>query len=104
MTAPKFAEYTMGGEYYALVGLSEFESLNAVPTVCRRHPTADVSRFPRRRGFVDILAVFQQITAEPAWTAAVFGAEGYLWFSLKDPRVLPATVFWMENHGRHQSP
>ncbi|MFP4011002.1 MAG: hypothetical protein ACLFUM_04815 [Spirochaetaceae bacterium] len=104
MTAPKPAEYTSGGEYYALEGEREFESLDAAPTVRRRHPRADLSRFPRRRGFVDIAAVFQEVGATPAWTAAFFVEEGYLWFALKDPRVLPATVFWMENHGRHQPP
>ena len=30
--------------------------------------------------------------------------EGYLWFSLKDPKVLNSTVFWIENHGRHGVP
>lgn len=104
MTAPKSAPYTQDGEYYALAGLSEFESLESAPTVWREDPTADLSGFPRRRGFVDLAAVFQQVTDDPAWTAAVFTAEGYLWFSLKDPRMLPATVLWMENHGRHQSP
>ena len=30
--------------------------------------------------------------------------EGFLWFSLKDPAVLPMTMLWMENHGRHFPP
>ncbi|MCY3020722.1 MAG: hypothetical protein NTW87_17025, partial [Planctomycetota bacterium] len=27
-----------------------------------------------------------------------------LWFSMRDPNILPTTVFWIENHGRHGSP
>jgi hypothetical protein len=33
------------------------------------------------------------------------GAEGgFVWFSLKDPRVLPLTMIWTENRGRHFLP
>jgi hypothetical protein len=30
--------------------------------------------------------------------------EGYVWFSLKNPRILRSTVFWMSNGGRHYAP
>ena len=49
-------------------------------------------------------SALQQALREPAWTAAVNQSRGWLWFSLKDPAVLPSTVFWMENHGRHAAP
>jgi hypothetical protein len=104
MTAPKAADYTNGGEYYALAELGEFEDLEAAPTVWSKHPTTDISRFPKRRGFVDIAAVYKGPSGEPAWTTAQFVEEGWMWFSIKDPRMLPATVFWMENFGRHQAP
>lgn len=39
-----------------------------------------------------------------AWTAAVVAEEGWAWFSLKDPRVLRSTIFWMSNGGRHYPP
>jgi hypothetical protein len=104
MTAPKAADYTQGGEYYALAELGEFTSLEEVPTVWSKHPTTDISRFPNRRGFVDIAAVYKEPSREPAWMAALFVKERYLWFTLKDAGVLPATVFWMENFGRHQAP
>lgn len=29
---------------------------------------------------------------------------GYLWYALRDPHILPQTVFWMSNGGRHASP
>lgn len=104
ITAPRETPYHAGGEYYALKPLSEFASLRAVPTVWRDNPTTDLSVFPARTGFVDIAQIFQEPGEVPAWTAVTFPSEGFLWYSLKDPRVLPSTVLWMENRGRHQSP
>ena len=37
-----------------------------------------------------------------AWSACV--AEGYVWFSLKDPADFPATLFWLSNGGRSAAP
>ena len=39
-----------------------------------------------------------------AWTAVTFPKERYVWFALKDPRVLRETVFWISNGGRHYPP
>jgi hypothetical protein len=104
ITAPRETSYHARGEYYALRPLAEFASLRAVPTVWSENPTADLSVFPARPGFVDIAQVFQQPGEVPAWTTVTFPSEGFLWYSLKDARVLPSTVLWMENRGRHQQP
>jgi hypothetical protein len=92
-------------EYRSLAAGARFERIEAVPTVWKDAPESDCSRFPAREGFVDIMAVAnEQEEGVPAWTVASKPAEGYLWFSLKDPAVLPTTVFWMENRGRHGAP
>jgi hypothetical protein len=39
-----------------------------------------------------------------AWTAVTFQKERYVWFALKDPRVLRSTIFWISNGGRHYAP
>jgi hypothetical protein len=39
-----------------------------------------------------------------AWSAVVFPREGYVWFALKNPRVLRGTVLWISNGGRHYPP
>ena len=39
-----------------------------------------------------------------AWTAATCAEENWVWFSLKNPRVLPSTVIWMSNGGRTYAP
>ena len=93
-----------GGEYNALLGGATFRSINKVPTVWKEMPFDTCAAFPRRRGFCDIIQVYNKLTGEPAWVTAVNPSRGWLWFSLKDPAVLPSTVFWMENYGRHANP
>ena len=93
-----------GGEYYSLASLKKFESLEKVPTVWKDSEYTDCSFFPAREGFVDILQIYNEPQKDFAWSAVTAPEEGYLWFSLKDPEILPSTVLWMENRGRHQSP
>ncbi len=96
--------FTSGGEYNAFAAGSSFHSLERVPTVWKETPLDSCASFPRRRGFCDIIQLYNKPSGNPAWTAAVNPSRGWLWFSLKDPAVLPSTVFWMENHGRHAAP
>jgi hypothetical protein len=39
-----------------------------------------------------------------AWTAVTFPKQRYVWFALKDPKVLRSTVMWISNGGRHYPP
>ncbi len=103
-TAPRVSAYTSGGEYYALARGARFTRLDRVPTIWKDEPATDCSVFPAREGFVDILSVYAAASHRTAWTCAVASDAGYLWFSLKDPSVLPATTMWMENRGRHHPP
>ncbi len=104
MTDPGYTVPYKDGEYYALEPGARFERLEEVPTRWRTPATTDCSRFPLREGFIDILAWYRQSVDVPAWTVAVNVADRYAWFSIKDPRVLPATVMWIENRGRHGEP
>lgn len=91
-------------EYYSLASLEKFESLEKVPTIWKENEYTDCSVFPAREGFMDILQVLNETGMDFAWSAVTVPEEGYLWFSLKDPKILPSTVLWMENKGRHQNP
>lgn len=95
-------------EYQSFALGERFQSLEQVPLAWKGNHTADCTSFPARTGFADLLAVFsapeQQLPQQLAWTTATNQDGGYLWFSLRDPRILPTTVFWIENHGRHGSP
>jgi len=93
-----------GKEYSSLAPGGVFKNLNKVPTIWKEQPFADLSAFPAREGFVDIAAVYQKTGTKPAWTTAAVPSLGYLWFSLKDPKVLPQTVMWISNCGRHAHP
>jgi hypothetical protein len=81
---------------------AEFKSLEKVPTLSGE--TTDLTRYPARRGFEDLVMVVSDATAPFAWTAVTFPRERYVWFALKDPRVLRETIFWLSNGGRHYPP
>lgn len=66
--------------------------------------TADLSRYPARRGFEDIVTLVAAPGLDVAWNAVAFPEEGYVWFALRDPRVLTCTLLWMSNGGRHYPP
>jgi hypothetical protein len=93
------------GEYQQLAIGQRFQALDSVPSRFKDAPDVDASRLPQKTGYADLLMIFSDDTQEtPAWLTAVRADEGWLWFSMKDPKVLAGTVFWLENHGRHQLP
>lgn len=104
-TSPRRAGVYGAQEYYALAPGRRFAKLRRVPTVWKHAPWTDLSEFPAREGFVDIAAVVSRVRpGKPAWTCAVAPEAGYCWYAFRDPTVLPATVMWMENRGRHAAP
>lgn len=96
--------FESGGEYNALLAGASFRSLDKVPTVWKEMPFDSCASFPRRRGFCDLVQVYNKPTGGPAWVTAVNPSQGWLWYALKDPAILPSTLFWMENYGRHADP
>ena len=79
-----------------------FKSLARVPTITGE--SADLTRYPARRGFEDIAHIIADPKRRYAWTAVTFPKQRYVWFALKDPKVLNGTLFWMSNGGRHYAP
>ena len=79
-----------------------FDDLEAVPDITGA--TADLTRYPARRGFEDIVMLVAHPSVKVAWNAVAFPEEGYVWFALRDPRVLSSTVLWISNGGRHYAP
>jgi len=88
--------------YSALKPHATFTDLSKVPTFDKEE--ADLTRYPARRGYEDFVMMYAAPEVQLGWSAVVFPEEGYLWFSLKDPRVLTATALWMSNGGRHYEP
>lgn len=96
-----FEEPAKGG-YQSLEPAAEFKRLDRVPML--NGGFADLTSYPARRGFEDLV----MLTADPklpfAWNAVTFPKQRYVWFALRDPRVLRHTIFWISNGGRHYSP
>ena len=88
--------------YSCLKPGATFEDLDSVPTVTGE--MADLSRYPARRGFEDIAILVADPKLPLAWSAVAFPEDGYVWFSLRDPRQLTSTLLWMSNGGRHYPP
>ena len=88
--------------YSSLRPGATFESFREVPM--QTGELADLSRYPARRGFEDLVLLESDPGLPFAWTAVTFSEEGYVWFALKNPRVLRQTILWISNGGRHYSP
>lgn len=99
---PQAFEEPARGGYQCLKPGSLFKTLSDAPRL--DGSMADLSRYPARRGFEDLVMMVSDPKLPFAWNAVVFPQEGYVWFALKDPRVLRQTIFWLSNGGRHYPP
>jgi len=99
---PDVFEHPDKAGYSILKPGAKFSSLQRVPR--NDGKLADLSVYPAREGYEDLTLIASDPKLPFAWTALTVPEEGYVWFSLKDPRVLPSTVFWMSNGGRHYAP
>ena len=107
MTNPGVFSDPAHGEYQMLAVGKTFGDMKEIPTLFKDPDVVDCSRLPLQRGFSDLFVVVADTDAldgMPAWTTAVNTMEHWVWFSLRDPRRLPMTAFWLENHGRHSFP
>ncbi len=64
----------------------------------------DLTRFPAREGFEDLVMIHHKDADDFAWAAVVFPAKKFVWFSLKNPAHLASTVLWHSHGGRHYPP
>lgn len=99
---PGMFENPAEGGYQALKPGATFTSLNKVPML--DGGTADLTVYPARLGFEDLVMVCSDGKGPFAWSAAVYPDERMVWFSLKDPAVLASTILWHSNRGRHYFP
>jgi hypothetical protein len=88
--------------YSALVPGAVFKDLEKAPTVFGGK--ADLTRYPARRGFEDLVLSVNDPRKRFGWTAVSFPKERFVFFSLKDVGTLASTLFWMSNGGRYYAP
>jgi hypothetical protein len=65
---------------------------------------ADLTRYPARGGFEDLVLLATHPANGLSWFAVTFPEERYLWFALKNPAQLASTILWHSNGGRHYPP
>ncbi len=66
--------------------------------------TTDLTSYPNRRGYEDLAMICADPDLDFAWSAVTFKKEQYVWFNIKDPKVLASTVLWFTNGGRYAEP
>ncbi len=96
-----FEDAAKGG-YSSLMEGAWFRQLDNVPMADRRE--TDLTRFPAREGFEDLVMLHHKDGEDFAWAAVVFPEKKFVWFSLKNPAHLASTVLWHSNGGRHYAP
>ena len=101
-TAPLPLESPDSGGQSFLAPNASFRSIRRVPTV--EGSRTDISRYPARLGYEDLVLMIADPTQDFAWTAVTFADQQYVWFALKDPRILKHTIFWISNGGRPYPP
>ncbi|MGI9367144.1 MAG: hypothetical protein ACR2O8_18335 [Rhizobiaceae bacterium] len=79
-----------------------FDSITHVAT--GRGESVDISHYPFAREHEDIAVLLESSNSRLAWSAALASRDGFLFFAIKDPDILPQTLLWMSNGGRHYSP
>jgi hypothetical protein len=99
---PEPVEQPENRGYSILKPGATFDTLGNVPMITG--DSTDLSRYPARRGFEDIVMLVADDSLDFAWTAVAFPKQRYAWFALKDPRILRSTIFWISNGGRHYAP
>lgn len=99
---PDWFERPENRGYQSLKPGAEFESIRSVPMLTGE--TADLSRYPARRGFEDLIMLVGDPRLKLGWNAVTFPKQRHVWFALRDPQVLTGTLFWITNGGRHMPP
>jgi hypothetical protein len=95
-------ENPVDGGYSSLKPGAWFRRLDSVPMA--DGGKADLTRFPAREGFEDLVMIHHRDASDFAWAAVVFPEKKFVWFSLKNPGHLASTVLWHSNGGRHYAP
>ena len=101
-TYPKTMETPAEGSYAFLKKGSVIEDLTKVPQI--DGTTTDLTSYPNRRGYEDAAMLCADTSLEFSWSAATFERERYVWFNLKNPRILASTMLWFSNGGRYFAP
>ena len=91
-----------GGGYSSLQPGARFTSLAAVPLATGG--VADLTRYPARAGYDDLVMLLGKPGRTLGWTAVTFPKTGWVFLQLKNPEILRHTILWHSHGGRHYAP
>jgi predicted GIY-YIG superfamily endonuclease len=107
-----FIDGPMSQHYSCIRPSTLITDLHSVPIVGGMR--TDLTRYPARCGFDDIIILCADPSLNFAWSAVTFHEHacprsgnpsgGYVWFALRDPKQLASTLLWFSNGGRHFPP
>ena len=80
----------------------EITDLKKIPAI--DGSTMDITKYPTPFGYEDIVLLINDDSRRFSYSAVTIPSKGYLYFQLKNPRVLSKTLLWMSNGGRHYPP
>ncbi|MFV2034638.1 MAG: hypothetical protein ACC631_05950, partial [Halocynthiibacter sp.] len=101
-TVPKPIDVPENQCYSLLKPGVEFKDMTAVPTVYGG--TVDLTRYPLPRGYEDVAMMISDQNRDYCFSSITDPEQGFLYFHLKDPKVLAETLMWMPNGGRYSEP
>ncbi len=101
-TYPHTLETPAEGSYAIIKKGCVIEDLTKVPLI--DGTTTDLTSYPNRRGYEDAAMICADTSLDFSWSAATFERERYVWFNLKNPRILASTMLWFSNGGRYFPP
>lgn len=101
-TAPTHIEDPSKGGYSLLKEDHRITDFSKVPTI--DGSIVDITAAPFTRGYEDIFMLASDKNQSFSFATVTFPSQNYLYFQLKNPRVLTGTMFWTSNAGRHYAP
>lgn len=101
-TTPEPIEDPARGGYSSIAPGREITDRSRVPT--EDGGTVDLTRYPTPHGFEDLVCFVSDASRPFVFSSVSVPGEGWLYFQLKDPKVLAETVLWMSNGGRRYPP
>jgi hypothetical protein len=88
--------------YYLLKVDTQVADRRKTPTV--HGDTVDLTRYPLPRGYEDAVMFLSDTSRPFCFTSVAAPEKEFLYFQLKDPKVLTGSLYWMPNGGRYYAP
>ncbi|OHD26900.1 MAG: hypothetical protein A2V99_08005 [Spirochaetes bacterium RBG_16_67_19] len=100
------APFTLGKPeakgYFLLKPGQQFKDRAKVPTVYG--DTVDLNYYPMPKGYEDAVLLISDPGKEYVFSSLAEREKGFLYFHLKDPKIIAATLLWMPHGGNYNPP